>query len=388
MAIPVSKGGYPWFDENHKMFRKSVRDWATAELAPHVEEWEADRLFPRHVFEQAGKLGFLGIRVPEEYSGSGLDWWYTTCWAEELVNGGMAGVTMALLVQSDMATPIIAEIGTDEQKREFLEPAVKGEKIAALGISEPGAGSDVANIATTARRDGDDYVINGAKTFITNGTRADFVTLAVRTGQEAGYGSISLVLLPTDVKGYHVSKKLEKVGNHSSDTAELFFEDCRIPRRYLLGQENMGFLYIMQNFQGERLVGALSAIAGAQRILDRTIDYTRDRKAFGRPLIKFQVNKHRVVDMQTRIEAGRQLAYRAVDLVNRKQEATREISMAKLFCGQTACDVADECLQLHGGWGYMAEYEISRYWRDTRLITIGGGTNEIMKEIISKTMGL
>ena len=388
MPIPVTKGNYPWFGEDHAMFRKSVRDWATNELKPHTEEWERDRLFSRWVFEQAGKLGFLGIRVPEAYGGSELDWWYTTCWAEELSSCGMAGLTMALLVQSDMATPIIAEIGTDEQKREFLEPAVKGERIAALGISEPGVGSDVANLATTARRDGDDYVINGAKTFITNGTRSDFITLAVRTGAEAGYGSISLVLFPTDTKGFQISKKLEKIGNHCSDTAELFFEDCRIPRRYLLGQENMGFLYIMKNFQGERLVGALSATAGAQRMLDNTVDYCNDRKAFGRPLIKFQVNKHKVVDMLTRIEAARNLAYRAVDLANRKLEATREISMAKLFCGQMACDVADACLQMYGGWGYMAEYEISRFWRDTRLITIGGGTNEIMKEIIAKTMGM
>lgn len=388
MAISVTKGHYPWFDEGHSMFRKSVRDWAINELYPNVDAWEHDRLFPRWVFEQAGKLGFLGIRAPEEFSGSGLDWWYTTCWAEELVNCGMAGLTMGLLVQSDMATPIIGEIGTAEQKREFWEPAIKGERIAALGISEPGAGSDVANIATTARRDGDDYVINGAKTFITNGTRADFITLAVRTGTEAGYGSISLVLFPTDTKGYQVAKKLEKLGNHCSDTAEIFFEDCRIPRRYLLGQENMGFLHIMQNFQGERLVGALSATSGAARMIEHTLEYCSDRKAFGRPLTKFQVNKHKVVDMLTSVEAGRQLAYRAVDLANRKKDATREISMAKLFCGQTACDVADACLQLHGGWGYMAEYEVSRFWRDTRLITIGGGTNEIMKEIIAKTYGL
>ena len=388
MANPTGTGNYPWFDENHKMFRKSVRDWATNELAPHVDEWERDRLFPRWVFEQAGKLGFLGIRVPEEYSGSALDWWYTTCWAEEIIHGRNAGVSMALLVQSDMATPVIHEIGTDEHKREFLEPAVKGEKIAALGITEPGVGSDVANLSTTARRVGDEYVINGAKTFITNGTRADFITLAVRTGQEPGFGSISLMLFPTDVKGYQVAKKLEKVGNHSSDTAELYFEDCRIPARYLLGQENMGFYYIMRNFQGERLVGALSATSGAQRMLDGTIEYGKDRKAFGRPIIKFQANRHKVVDLATRLEAGRQLCYRAVDLANRGQEATREISMAKLYCGQTACDVADACLQLYGGWGYMAEYEISRFWRDTRLITIGGGTNEVMREILSKWMGL
>ncbi|MCA9520428.1 MAG: acyl-CoA dehydrogenase family protein [Myxococcales bacterium] len=375
------------FTQEHKIFRKSVRDYVERELAPHADEWEAAGIFPRSVYERMGELGFLGINKPVEYGGSGLDYWYTVAFAEELVRCRMAGLSMSILVQTDMATPIIAELGTDEQKREFMAPALRGEKIAALGVSEPDAGSDVASIRTKAVKDGDDYVINGYKTYITNGTRADFITLAVRTGAE-GFGGISLVLFPTDTKGFKVVKKLNKLGNKSSDTAEIAFEDCRIPRRYLLGNEGHGFYYIMRNFQGERLIGAIAAVAGAQRLLEATIAYCKERKAFGRPIAKFQVNRHKIVDMATELEAGRQLAYHAVDLFDHKKECTREISMAKLFCGETAVKVAHHCLQLYGGAGYMEEFDVARAFRDTRLITIGGGTSEIMKEIIGKLMGL
>jgi alkylation response protein AidB-like acyl-CoA dehydrogenase len=380
--------GYPQFDEEHDALRKTVRDWATTELFPHREAWEEARLFPREVFSRAAELGLLGIRVPEEHGGLGLDWWYTIAYAEELVHSGLAGLTMAMLVQSDMATPVIGEIGNDYHKRNFWEPAVRGEAIAALGVSEPDAGSDVAGIRTTARRDGDDYVINGAKTYITNGTRADFITLGVRTGEDR-HGGLSLILFPTDTKGFKVSKKLEKVGNHCSDTAEIAFEDCRVPARNLLGDENMGFIYIMQNFQGERLVGAVSALAGAQRILDITVQYCRDRSAFKRPLTGFQTVRHLLVQLESEIEAARQLCYRATALMQAGDDmAIREISMAKLIAGELACRVADRCLQLHGGMGYMAETEVSRIWRDARLITIGGGTSEIMREILVKVQGI
>ncbi|MCA9515757.1 MAG: acyl-CoA dehydrogenase family protein [Myxococcales bacterium] len=378
---------YPQFGPEHEMLRKTVRDWCLSELAPHADAWEEARYFPDEVFKKAGELGLLGIRVPEEWGGQGLDWWFTTAYAEELVNSGLAGLTMGLLVQSDMATPVIGEIGNDYHKENFWKPAVTGQAIAALGISEPDVGSDVANLRTTAKKVGDDYVINGAKTYITNGTRADFITLAVRTGGD-GYKGISLLMFPTDTKGFSVGKKLEKLGNHCSDTAELVFEDCKVPAKNLLGYENAGFYYVMQNFQGERLVGAISAVAGAQRVLDRTVEYCRDRNAFGRPLVGFQTVRHMIVQLEAELEAARQLNYRAVDLVNRKQNAVREITMAKLIGGETACRVADRCLQLYGGAGYMHEYEISRVWRDTRLITIGGGTSEIMREILSKVQGL
>ena len=387
MSHAIRYRSYPQFTDEHEMLRRTVRDWCVNELAPHAEEWEAARLFPREVFNRAAELGLLGIRVPEEYGGLGLDWWYTTAYAEELVYCGMAGLSMGLLVQSDMATPVIAEIGDDYHKRNFLAPAVAGEAIAALGISEPNAGSDVANIQTKAVRSGDDYIINGAKTYITNGTRADFLTLAVRTGGPS-YGGISLMMFPTDTKGFKVTRKLEKVGNHCSDTAEIFFEDCRVPAKNLLGSENAGFYYIMQNFQGERLVGSLTSMAGAQKMLDQTVQFCRDRNAFGKSLMGFQTVRHLIVQLEAEIEAGRQLAYRAVDLLVRGQNASREITMTKLICGELACRVADRCLQLHGGAGYMDEYPISRYWRDSRLITIGGGTSEIMREILVKLQGL
>ena len=375
-----------FFTEEHDMFRKSVRDYITREIQPHVDEWERDELFPREVFKRCGELGFFGAHYPEDVGGAGGDWWYAAAWGEELANTGSAGLNMGLMVQSDMAVPIVAELGTDEQKREFVTPALKGEKIAALGVSEPNCGSDVASIQTTARKDGGDYVINGAKCWITNGTRADFITLAVRTGN-AGFGGISLVTFPTDVKGFKVTRKIKKMGNHASDTAELSFEDCRIPQRYLLGEENSGFYYIMMNFQGERLIAAVAAVAGAQKAIDQTIQYTRDRKAFGRPILGFQVWRHQFADLSTEVEAARWLTYRAVDLFVRKQEAVKEITMAKLFAGELLNKVVDRCVQAHGGFGYSDEFPISRAFRDARLITIGGGTSEIMKEILSKRMG-
>jgi len=375
------------FTPEHEAFRKSVRAWVQKELAPHSLEWDRAGIFPREVFKQAGELGFLGINHDPKYGGSGLDYWYVTAFTEELIHSRNAGVNMALLVQSQMATPIINEIGTDEQKREFLAPALAGEKIAALGISEPGAGSDVANMKTTAKRVGDDYVINGSKMWITNGTRADFITLGVRTG-EVGYGGISLVTFPTDVKGFQVSKKLDKVGNLSSDTAILFFEDCKIPARYVLGEENEGFYHIMTNFQGERLTAAIIATAAMEVMIEDSIRYGREREAFGKPLIKFQVWKHKFVEHMANIEAAKRLTYHAVELFDKKENPVKEISMAKLVAGDLAQKVAYDCQQFHGGMGYIEETAIARAWRDIRLITIGGGTSEVMKEIISKLVGL
>jgi citronellyl-CoA dehydrogenase len=376
-----------FFTEDHELFRKSFREFVAKELRPYTDEWERAEGFPREVFRRMGELGYLGLSYPEELGGGGGDYWYNVVYAEELIGSGSAGLNMSLMVQTDMATPVIQAIGTREQKQEFLVPAIRGEKIAALGISEPNAGSDVASIRTTARKVGGDYVINGAKTFITNGTRADFITLAVRTGAE-GYGGISLLLFPTDTKGFRVTRKLKKIGNHASDTAELSFEDCRVPTHYLLGEENQGFYYVMMNFQGERLIASVAAVAGAQRALDLAVAYGRERKAFGRPIGAFQIWRHELTQLLTELEAGRWLAYRACDLFNRKQEAVKEISMAKLYCGELAVKIADRVLQLHGGSGYMDDLPISRIWRDTRLITIGGGTSEIMKEIIAKRVGL
>lgn len=386
-AAPVKMQDNEIFGDEHAALRKTVREFAKS-LAPHSVEWDEAGIFPREVFKQAGDLGLLGIRANEDYGGLGLDWWYTTCYVEELIHSRNAGVNMALMVQSDMATPIINEIGSDEVKREFLEPAIAGDKIAALGVSEPGGGSDVAAVRTTAKRDGDDYIINGQKLWITNGTRADFITLAVRTGED-GYGGISLLVFPTDVKGFHVGQKLKKIGNLASDTAEIFFEDCRVPRRYLLGEENHGFYHIMTNFQGERLVAAQGCVAGMELAVREAIAYGNERKAFGRPVSKFQVWRHKFVEHLTAIEAARRLTYYATDKVNKQpMAATKEITMAKLFAGDLAQKVLYDCMQIHGGFGYTTDFPISRAWTDVRLITIGGGTSEIMKEILVKLEGL
>src|SRR3989440_2000870 len=373
----------PPFTEEHQLFRRTLREYVEKELAPHALEWDEAGIFPREVFTQCGELGFLAVGYPEEVGGPGDDYWAVVVFAEELIRSQNAGLNMALLVQSQMATPIINAIGTEEQKKEFLIPALRGERIAALGISEPDAGSDVANLKTTARRAGDDYVINGAKMWITNGSRADFITLAVRTGGP-GYGGLSLVTFPTDVKGFTVSKKLAKVGNLSSDTALLFFEDCRIPVRYLLGEENEGFYHVMTNFQGERLVAAIGAVSGMQLLVEDALRYGNERSAFGKPLAKFQVWRHRLVEHLTAIEAARWLTYRGCDLFNRKEAAVKEISMAKLFAGDLMQKVVYDCQQLHGGMGYVVETPVARAFRDARLLTIGGGTSEIMKEIIAK----
>ena len=375
-----------FFTAEHEAFRKSVRTWVEKELKPHALEWDHAGIFPKEVFKQAGELGFLGINHDPRYGGSGLDYWYVTAFCEELVRSHNAGVNMALLVQSQMATPIINEIGTDEQKREFLAPALAGDKIAALGISEPGGGSDVAAMKTTAKRVGDDYVINGSKMWITNGTRADFITLGVRTGP-AGYGGISLVTFPTDVKGFQVSKKLDKIGNLSSDTAILFFEDCRIPARYVLGEENEGFYSIMTNFQGERLTAAITTVSAMEQMVADALRYGLEREAFGKPLIKFQVWRHKFAEYQSQIEAAKRLTYWAVELFDKKENPVKEISMAKLVAGDLAQKVAYDCQQFYGGMGYIEETPIARAWKDIRLITIGGGTSEVMKEIISKLNG-
>ncbi len=385
------------FTEDHQQFRKTVRQFCEKELAPHAEEWERDELFPNWVFKRAGELGLFGAHYPEEVGGAGGDYWFSVAKAEELPRCLMSGVSMGLLVQSDMATPVINDLGTREQKEEFLGPAIKGEKIAALGVSEPNAGSDVAGIETVARRDGDDYVISGSKTFITNGTRADFVTLLVKTRPEAGAHGCSFFLVPTKTKGFHVTKKLKKIGNHSSDTAELHFEDMRVPKRYLLGEENMGFMYLMQNFQSERIIACASATAGCFLMIDEAIAYGRDRKAFGKPLIKREYWQQKFVDLMAKLEAARALSYRGAEAYNEDKyvksedvsmETVRLISLAKIFVGDVASEIADQCLQFHGGWGYIEEFHIARAWRDQRLLRIGGGTTETMRYYVAKLMGL
>jgi citronellyl-CoA dehydrogenase len=375
------------FTEEHQAFRRTVRELCEKELAPHARAWDEAGAFPRELFRRFGELGLFGIRHPVEWGGSGLDYWYVVAYVEELARSRSAGLNMAMTVQGEMAIPVIADLGTDEQKREFLAPAIRGEKIAALAISEPDAGSDVAAIRTSARRDGEDLVVNGSKMWITNGARADFLTLAVRTG-EAGYGGLSLLTFPTDTPGFGVSRKLEKIGNHASDTAVLYFEDCRVPRRFLLGEENEGFRYVMVNFQGERLVAALIAVSAMQVMLEDTIRYASERRVFGRPVASLQVWRHRLAEHLSALEAARWLTYRAADLFNRGEPAVKAISMAKLVACDLAQRVAYDCMQAHGGMGYMVETDVARAWRDVRVLTIAGGTSEIMKEIVAKAEGL
>ncbi len=386
------------FTEQHEQFRKTVRSFAEKELAPHVEEWEQKEIFPaREVFKRAGELGILGAHYPEDKGGGGGDVWFTVAKTEELPRAGMAGVTMALLVQSDMATPVIADLGTKEQIDEFLAPALAGDKIAALGVSEPAAGSDVAGIRTVAKRDGDDYVLSGSKTYITNGTQCDFVTLLAKTNPEAGAHGCSFFLVPANTKGFGVSKKLRKIGNHSSDTAELYLDEVRIPKRYLIGEENMGFMYLMQNFQSERLVACTSATASGFYALERTIAFGRDRVVMGKPLVKREYWQHRLADHAINLEAGKALSYKCCEAYQREKydlktalsmETVKLISMAKVFVAENIGKLLDDCLQFHGGAGYIEEGWVARAWRDQRLLRIGGGTSEVMRYYVAKIMGM
>jgi len=385
------------FREEHEQFRKTVRQFAEKELLPYADEWEKAEIFPNEVFKRAGELGILGAHYPEEVGGAGGDFWFAVVKSEELPRCGMAGVTMGLLVQADMATPVIADLGTKEQIAEFLTPAIRGEKIVALGVSEPNAGSDVAGIQTWAKKDGDDYIINGAKTFITNGCRADFVTMLVKTNPDAGAHGCSFFLVPTSTKGFSVSSKLKKIGNKSSDTAELSFDDMRIPKRYLLGEENQGFMYLMQNFQSERIIACTSACSGLGLMIQEAIKYGQDRKAFGKPIIKREYWQHKFVDLTAKLEAGRALSYKACDEYNEDKyvkkgpvsfDTVKNISLSKIFVGEIGSEIADQCLQFHGGWGYIEEYHIARAWRDQRLFRIGGGTTETLRYYTAKLMGL
>jgi alkylation response protein AidB-like acyl-CoA dehydrogenase len=371
------------FTEEHEALRESIHRFVVAELAPHAEEWE-ETTFPDWVFPRMGELGLLGLSYPEKYGGQGGDYFANIVLAEEMVHSGSGGLAMGVAVHTDMATPPILEFGTEEQKQAYLVPAVRGEKISCLGITEPDAGSDVAGIKTRAVRDGDEWVINGSKTFITNGHRADFIVLVTKTADDEH----TLFLVDMDLPGVIREKRLVKLGMHASDTALLAFQDVRVPADAVLGEVGKGFYHIMWELQGERLIGAAGCIAGAQRAFERTLAFANERVAFGRPIAKFQVTRHKFAEMATKIEAARSLVYTTAWRFANGEYPVREISMAKLFAARVASEVADECLQIHGGAGYMREYGIERVWRDTRLNRIGAGTDEIMLEVIGRSYGL
>jgi acyl-CoA dehydrogenase len=379
----------PPFGEEHEELRQTVSRFVTNEIAPHVDEWEEAREVPRELFGRCAELGFLGLKFPEELGGQGGTHLHDAVWVEELArSGGSGGVAAGLNAHTSIAMPPIFKFGTEEQKQRWLPAGIAGEKIGALGITEPGAGSDVASLKTTAKRHGDTYVVNGAKTFITNGVRADFLVCACRTTEDGGHGGISFLVLEREMPGYEVSRKLEKMGWHSSDTGEISFSDVEVPAENLLGEENGGFKLIMANFAWERLLMAIGAVGAMQRLIETTVAYALDREAFGRPIGKFQAIRHPVAEMATRAEAARALTYNALRLFHEGQDCIQEVSMAKLLTQRAVLDIADQSLQIHGGYGYMREYGIERAVRDARLGPIGGGTDEIMKEIIGKTMGL
>ena len=377
------------FTDEHDQLRESIRRFVIKELQPHAEEWE-ETTFPDWVFERMGQLGFLGLDKPVEYGGQGGDYYTSLVLAEELAHAHCGGLGMGIAVQTDMAIPPILKFGSEEQKQEWAVPAIAGRKILCLGITEPDAGSDVAAIKTRAVRDEatGDYAINGSKTFITNGHRAHGIVLVTKTDPDAGYEGFTLFLVPMDRAGVIREKRLQKLGMHASDTALLAFQDVRVPASAVLGQVGKGFYHIMWELQGERLIGAAGSVAGAQRVFDRTLEYAKQRTAFGRPIGHFQAIRHKFAEMATKIETARQMVYTTAWRFQNGEYPVREITMAKLYSARIAVEVADECIQIHGGNGYMKEYGIERSWRDLRLNRIGAGSDEIMLEVIGRSYGL
>jgi citronellyl-CoA dehydrogenase len=377
-----------YFDKEARMVRDAVKEFVKKEINPYVDEWEEAGITPLHeLFKKMGDLGFLGIRYDPAYGGQGMDYWAETAFLEELGRIDCGGVPMAISVQTNMATPAIAEFGSEYLKQTYLKPAIAGEMVAAIAVTEPGAGSDVAALATTATKEGDTYVLNGSKTYITNGTQADYLTLLARTSEDPGYHSFSLFVVPTDLPGFVVSKKLDKMGMHSSDTAELFFDNMRIPAENLIGQEGEGFIQQMKQFQHERFAALPFAYISAQGVIDRTVEYIKNRVVFGKPLIAKQVLRHRISDWLSEGEALKQLTYHIVRMKENGMDASKEISMGKLLAAKLIQKVTDGCLQMHGGMGFMNEMWISRAYRDARLLAIGGGASEVMSEIIFKMAG-
>ncbi len=375
------------FTEEHKQLRKTVRDFIDKEINPYVEEWERNPPFPaKELFPKLGKLGLLGVTKPEAYGGMGLDYSYGLVVSEELGAIHCGGVPMAIGVQTDMSTPALARFGSDELREEFLRPAIAGEMIGCIGVSEVGGGSDVAALKTHARKDGDDYVINGSKMWITNATQADFICLLANTSEGSVHKNKSLIIVPMASPGITISDKLDKLGMRSSDTAQVFFEDVRVPQRNRIGQEGMGFMLQMMQFQEERMFAASNSLRGMEGVIAATIDYCRERQTFGQPLLDNQVIHFRLAELQTEVEALRSLVYRACEEYIGGANVTLLASMAKLKAGRLTREVADACLQYWGGMGFMWDNRASQLYRDGRLLSIGGGADEIMLGIICKLL--
>jgi citronellyl-CoA dehydrogenase len=388
MGVQVKKSDQIYFTKDHDMVRRAVRDFVNKEINPHMDEWEENGEAPLHdLFKKMGDLGFLGIRYDPKYGGQGLDYWYELILLEELGHIHGMGIPVAVGVQTNMATPAIDEFGSEYLKETYLKPAIKGEMVTSIAVTEPDAGSDVSAITTFAKKEGDVYVINGSKTYITNGTQADFLTLLARTSEDPGYDAFSLFVVPTHLPGFSVSRKLDKLGLRCSDTAELFFDNLQVPAENLIGTEGKGFAYQMQQFQHERFTALPGTYVAAQDMIAMTVEHIRKRIVFGKPLITRQVLRHRLADWLTEIECLKQLTYHIVRMKMEGLDVTREVSMGKLYAAQLLKKVADGCLQMFGGLGYMNETLISRYYRDARLSSIGGGADEVMREIIAKISG-
>ncbi|XP_070582800.1 LOW QUALITY PROTEIN: probable acyl-CoA dehydrogenase 6 [Erythrolamprus reginae] len=382
-------GNHLLYTADHFALRASLKKIIDKEINPFMDKWEQEGQFPAHqVFKTLGMAGFLGIDKPTEYGGLNLDFSYITAVAEEFATIRCGAIPMAIGLQTSMATPSLARFGTDELKKEFLVPTIAGDYVACLGVSESGAGSDAASIKTKAVREGDDYVINGSKMWITSGFQADWMCLLANTKDGPPHKNKSLICLPMKLPGIHVARKIDKLGMRSSDTAEIFFENVRIPRKYLIGEEGMGFNYQMLQFQEERMWAVASIMPMLEILIKETIDYTSQRKAFGQPILHNQIVHFRLAELATEVELLRALLYEAVGLYIRGNDVTKLISMAKLKCGRLCREVPDSCLQFWGGMGFTNEVLVSRIYRDFRLGSIGGGADEIMLSIICKYMGI
>lgn len=379
---------HPYLNEEHEIFRKSLRKFLEKEAYPYYEQWEEDRLIPRSLWLKMGKQGFLCPDLDEKYGGSGVDWGFSVVINEELERVGSGLVGLGL--HSDIVVPYINTFGTEEQKKRWLPRCVTGELISAIAMTEPGTGSDLANIKTTAKLDGDHYILNGQKTFITNGIQSDLVLVACKTDPNAvpKHKGVSLLIVERDAPGFSRGRKLNKVGLHCQDTAELIFEDCRIPKENLIGEEGKGFLYMMDKLQQERLLVAIAAQTAAEVMLEQTIEYVKSREAFGKSISQFQNTQFKIAEMATDVEMGRAFLDRLIAEHMNGQNVVTKVSMAKWKLTDTAKKIATECMQLHGGYGYMEEYEIARRFRDIQVSSIYAGTNEIMKTIIAKNLGL
>ncbi|MCB0916561.1 MAG: acyl-CoA dehydrogenase family protein [Actinobacteria bacterium] len=377
------------FSEEHEAFRKVVRDFVEREINPFCDEWEAARTFPAHeLFPKVAAIGAMGLELDPAYGGQGADPTFTLVLGEELGRADCAGVPLAIAVQVGMATPALNRFGSEELKQKYLLPAMLGEQVASIAVSEPDAGSDVAGIRTRAVRDGDDWVINGRKMWITNGTQADWLCLLARTSDEGGYAGMSMIIVPTDSPGFSVGRKIDKMGNRSSDTAELVFDDVRVPVSNTIGEIGRGFQQQMAQFQDERLIGAFMSVASARRALDRTKEYLQTRHAFGKPLMANQYLQYRLAELYAEVDLLQTYCRAAAFSAAEGNDVTREATVAKLKCGRLQREVADACVQFHGGMGYAEEMWPARYFRDARLTSIGGGADEVMLRVITMLEGM